>query len=300
MDNSLRFTLLMGTYNHAKYLPTALDHVLSQTRPPERIVFFDDGSRDDSFALARARFAGDPRVVFVPDADRNMGLLTRMRLARPLLLPGSFVVQHAGDDMLDRACFARHAENLSRRAARWSVAAIDAVDEESGEFLYAIKPDPAVLESAAPLLERLLRGAPFPPVHGWAYHTALLDEVGGYDPGFAMEDLPLLFRFAARERPSLTDATVCAVRVRPNQYARWRGQLPRDAARLALESVRQHPRAALEYASRQYMAAATGSARHRAWADALADLTRAVALWPVPTAPHFVAPLKKLKTRLVG
>jgi hypothetical protein len=46
-----RAAVVIPSYEHARYVGAALDSVLAQTRPPDRIVVVDDGSRDGSPAL---------------------------------------------------------------------------------------------------------------------------------------------------------------------------------------------------------------------------------------------------------
>ena len=50
----MRLAVIIPSYNHARYLPAALDSVLAQTRPADRIIVIDDGSQDDSPALLRS------------------------------------------------------------------------------------------------------------------------------------------------------------------------------------------------------------------------------------------------------
>ncbi len=297
---SLRFTLVLGSYNHARFLPRCLASLREQTQPPAQIVFFDDGSRDDSLRIAREHLGGDPRVTWIDDLDRNMGLLPRLGLVAERIDPDNYVVPCGGDDFLDPRCFEVHAKNIAATETRWSVAAIDEVDEATGSPLRRIEPSAMVraLPSASPLLPLLLDGTVFPPVHGWAFSAGLLREVGGWDPSFAQEDLTLLFRFAARVRPAFSLEKVSNVRVRPGQFARWNGRLPRDAARLALGLAREHPAEALEYASRQYLGAASGFARAGQWGNAALDLARSGILWPIPTAPHYSRALRALLAKL--
>lgn len=43
-----RIAVIIPCYNHASFIGTALDSVLAQTRPADRILVIDDGSKDDS------------------------------------------------------------------------------------------------------------------------------------------------------------------------------------------------------------------------------------------------------------
>ena len=50
---SERVSVLIATYNYARYLPQCLGRVLNQTRPPDEIVVVDDGSTDGTPELMK-------------------------------------------------------------------------------------------------------------------------------------------------------------------------------------------------------------------------------------------------------
>ncbi len=49
----MRLAVVIPCYNHARYIGPAIESVLGQTRPPERLLIIDDGSRDDSVDVIR-------------------------------------------------------------------------------------------------------------------------------------------------------------------------------------------------------------------------------------------------------
>jgi glycosyltransferase involved in cell wall biosynthesis len=49
----MRLAVVIPVYNHARYIGRALESVLTQSRPPDRVICIDDGSRDDSLAVCR-------------------------------------------------------------------------------------------------------------------------------------------------------------------------------------------------------------------------------------------------------
>jgi glycosyltransferase involved in cell wall biosynthesis len=57
VERPLGVTVAIATYNHAHFLPDALDSVLAQTVPAEEIIVVDDGSQDDPAAVV-ARYVG--------------------------------------------------------------------------------------------------------------------------------------------------------------------------------------------------------------------------------------------------
>lgn len=58
-------SVCVPSYNHARFLPAAIESVLRQSYRPIELVVVDDGSNDDSLDVARAYAARDPDVVRV-------------------------------------------------------------------------------------------------------------------------------------------------------------------------------------------------------------------------------------------
>src|SRR3954454_23268459 len=58
-----KVTVIIPSYNHARYLPRRLDSVLGQTFGDFEVLFLDDASSDGSRAVFEAHAASsDPRV----------------------------------------------------------------------------------------------------------------------------------------------------------------------------------------------------------------------------------------------
>ena len=73
-------TVVIPAYNSASFLEETLQSALDQSDPPESIIVVDDGSRDDSFAVAKKVAATNPSIQVVRRknggacAARNTGL----------------------------------------------------------------------------------------------------------------------------------------------------------------------------------------------------------------------------------
>ncbi|MGO1071245.1 glycosyltransferase family 2 protein [Lysobacter sp. CA199] len=81
-----RATVVLCTYNGARYLPQQLDSLLAQSRVPDRIIAVDDVSGDDTWTLletfaVRARAAGVE--VELHRNQRNLGYLRNFEAALP-------------------------------------------------------------------------------------------------------------------------------------------------------------------------------------------------------------------------
>ncbi|WP_170126842.1 glycosyltransferase family A protein [Helicobacter anseris] len=73
--------IIIPIYNVEKYLKECLDSVINQTYKNLQIVLVDDGSTDNSFAIAKEYFDKDKRIALIKKkkntgmgSSRNMGL----------------------------------------------------------------------------------------------------------------------------------------------------------------------------------------------------------------------------------
>ncbi|HWD40324.1 MAG TPA: glycosyltransferase [Fimbriimonas sp.] len=91
----VRVSVLIPSYNHARFLPSALGSVEAQTFKDWEIVAVDDGSSDDSPAMLRN--AAGPRIRFEENSE-NLG--TYGSLDRALRLSeGEFIAVLNSDDL---------------------------------------------------------------------------------------------------------------------------------------------------------------------------------------------------------
>jgi len=75
-------TLIIAVYNRAVYLPYTLDSILSQTYREFEVVIWDDGSTDNSVAIATAYAAKDKRirVICAPHQGQTLSLRSAIAL----------------------------------------------------------------------------------------------------------------------------------------------------------------------------------------------------------------------------
>jgi len=90
----------MPTYNYARYLPEAIESVLSQDFSDFELLVIDDCSTDDTRAVVQKYADSDHRVVFLVN-ERNLGMVENwnhcLAMAR-----GDYVRFLFGDDILSR------------------------------------------------------------------------------------------------------------------------------------------------------------------------------------------------------
>lgn len=70
MSYSPLVSVIVPSYNTAKYLPDAIDSILRQTYQNFEIIVVDDGSTDDTRDVMKA-YAGNPKVIYIHQENRG-------------------------------------------------------------------------------------------------------------------------------------------------------------------------------------------------------------------------------------
>jgi glycosyltransferase involved in cell wall biosynthesis len=125
-----KVSVLIPTYNYARYLPEAIESVLAQTLTDFELLIFDDQSTDDTAEVVKP-FLSDQRVRFVVN-ERNIGMVNNWNLCLREA-SGEYVKFLFGDD---KFCDARCMEELvkmmeSHPTATLAASARVILDEES-------------------------------------------------------------------------------------------------------------------------------------------------------------------------
>src|SRR3954470_14585541 len=83
MPSTPEVSICIASYNHARFLPATIESALSQTYQNIEIIIVDDGSTDDSLAIAESYSYRYPALVKVfthPDGG-NHGIAATSNLA---------------------------------------------------------------------------------------------------------------------------------------------------------------------------------------------------------------------------
>lgn len=67
----MKITVIIPVYNRARLVKRAVESVLAQTRPPERVIIVDDGSTDNPAALMRD-LGSDGRLRIITQENRGV------------------------------------------------------------------------------------------------------------------------------------------------------------------------------------------------------------------------------------
>ncbi len=130
-------SILVPCHNAAPWLRATLDSALAQTHPRTEVIVIDDGSRDDSLALARTYESRGVRVVAQPNRGASAARNHALRLAT-----GDWIQFLDADDLLAPDKIARQlARAVSAPAgavftARWA----RFVDDPAAAVVHAANP----------------------------------------------------------------------------------------------------------------------------------------------------------------
>jgi glycosyltransferase involved in cell wall biosynthesis len=211
-------SIIITCFNHAHFLEEAVQSVLSQTHPPDELIVVDDGSTDDTAAVA-ARFA---MVDYVFQKNRGLAAARNTGLQRA---SAEYVLFLDADDILKPTAVERC---LVAFEAKPEVAFVYGgfwlVDSERG-FIAEKVPRPQTDHFAALLAVNHIR------MHGTVmYRTEILRLAGGFDESLpCCEDYDVYLRLA-KNYPITSYEGIAA------EYRQHGGNMTQNAA-LMLKTV---------------------------------------------------------------
>ncbi|HYK97831.1 MAG TPA: glycosyltransferase [Candidatus Acidoferrales bacterium] len=233
--NGVLVSFVVTNHNYARYLPRALDSLLTQTHSAIEIVIVDDHSSDDSRSVIAA-YARDPRVrVVLHDTNRGSIASYNEGLA---LARGEFVGVFDADD------YALRADAVARQVALFLAhprlgfvySAFTLVDEHDVPFRESA---PWSTDHVRPGLDAFvdLLALNTVPHSGTLVRRSCHDTVGWYDPRLPYAgDWELWLRLAARYDVGYLATPLYAYRVHRNNMTS-RGKAPAEATRERLLAV---------------------------------------------------------------
>jgi GT2 family glycosyltransferase len=242
-----RVSVVVPCYNGARHLREAIDGVLAQTHPDVELVVADDGSTDESVAIASS-YGARVRVVAQPNAGPATARNLALRHAS-----GEFVALLDADDRFHPTKLASQVARLRTHEDAGAVyCGWRLVDGEGRPF-----PEEGWPSVEGDLLRRLVLGNLFHPV-SVVVRRHLVDAVGGFDARCPVnEDWDLFLRLSlAGARWACVNEALCDYRIHAGQ----------SHERLAL--VYRHALAILDRTFGAPGAAPIGDLRDAAYAQA--------------------------------
>src|SRR5713226_2406063 len=130
---SANLSAVMSNYNHARFLPRAINAILEQSVRPKELFIIDDCSTDDSMAVLEEFARRDP-IIHVVRNERNLGVCeTVTRGTR--LATCEYLLYAAADDYILPGMIEKSLDVLGRHpTAGMSCGFGSTMDEVTGEL----------------------------------------------------------------------------------------------------------------------------------------------------------------------
>lgn len=118
MKNDIRFSVIMPAYNASKYIRAAVEAVLIQSYKNWQLVIVDDGSTDDTFAIAKEYEEKDELNRIVVVHQENSGTAAAARNTALDYVVGDYVQILDSDDYVSSDLFEKYAEMVNSKQVR--------------------------------------------------------------------------------------------------------------------------------------------------------------------------------------
>ena len=143
-----KISILMGIYNCAPTLPEAIDSILTQTYTNWELILCDDGSSDDTYAVAKTFQLQHPKKIILLRNELNMGLNNTLNRCLDHAT-GEFIARMDGDDISLPTRFETELDYLLAHPEYAIVSCPMIYFDESGDFRQGKctceAPEPAML-----------------------------------------------------------------------------------------------------------------------------------------------------------
>jgi glycosyltransferase involved in cell wall biosynthesis len=169
-----KVSIITTIYNRADFLPQAIESVLSQTYPKLELILWDDGSNDDSLAIAHHYAAQDPRIRVIAAEHQGRGPAIAQACA---LATGDYLGLVDSDDLLAATALTETVSYLEQHPAigmvytDYIVIATDNSIKGYGEHGKIPYDKDRLLTEFIIFHFRLMR-------------TSVYQQIGGFDPAF--------------------------------------------------------------------------------------------------------------------
>lgn len=183
-DNTPLVTVIISSYNHARYIEASIQSVLDQTYPNIELLVYDDGSRDNSVDIIQ-RLAD--RHGFFFQAQTNQGL-SRTLNAGLERARGQFIAPFGSDDVMLPDRFTRQVPWLIQHSDVGIAAGNIVKIDENGNQLRA-KRQHCYPEKIIGFEELFVGWKNVPPAPTLLFRKEALQSCGGFNPDIRLEDL---------------------------------------------------------------------------------------------------------------
>lgn len=214
MSNDPKASIFIPSFNHAQFLPEAIESVLAQTYPHIELVIVDDGSTDGSLEIANSYAQKHPSTVrvFTHENHANLGISATVNEGFKRST-GDFFSGLPSDDMLLPDKVEKQVRFLqSHPDVGFVYAKVQCVDHEGNTIANTFGDD--VTNDPRPI-ERLIVANAVPGMSVLARRECF-ERVGDHTPGLLYSDWEFWIRMASQFQ--LAFINECMVRFRVHNY----------------------------------------------------------------------------------
>lgn len=195
LQESMLVSVIVITYNSARYVLETLDSVYRQTYAEIELIISDDCSRDETLSIAqqwvdahRSRFV-NASVIKTPT---NGGICHNYNFALNRA-NGKWIKYIAGDDILENNCIERFVANIKPGTYIYTCVTKHLQNETGETSLYSTRIPDASAKRQARYILKYLYGINGPTLFVERQH---LSDLGGFEEKYPMiEDWPIAIRY---------------------------------------------------------------------------------------------------------
>ncbi len=133
MDEAKKISILMGIYNCTATLDEAINSIISQTYTNWQFIICDDGSKDNSYDIAKKYEKMDPDRFVVIKNKSNIGLNSTLNRCLKIA-DGDYIARMDGDDVCAPTRFQKEVEFLNDHPDYAIVSTYMTTFDENGEW----------------------------------------------------------------------------------------------------------------------------------------------------------------------
>jgi alpha-1,3-rhamnosyltransferase len=207
-----KVTVWLPSYNHARYLPAAIESVLGQTLSDWELVVVDDGSADGSLQIAERYASAYPGQisVFTHPGHKNRGVEASASLAISRSR-GSFLTGLASDDVLYPETLERQVDYLERHVTVGFVYGYAEPIDDEGRPIPSRRRFGIDLTRDGRALERLVQANTIPSMTAMLRRECV-EQAGQHDGSLVYSDWEFFVRAAAHWRVGFIDCVLAGYR----------------------------------------------------------------------------------------
>ena len=204
-------SVVIPTYNHARYLACAIGSVLTQTFAQWEAIVVDDGSTDNPFAVVAQ--LGDPRIRYIYQTNQGLAAARNTGIGAA---KGEYLAFLDADDEWECEFLQHTLNTLSADDSLAGVFTRNRFIDRDGQVLLPLG---GQVVSRADLYDRLLEGGFFPP-NTVLVRTAVVRQAGLFDTQLSgVADWDLWLRISQRHSMQAIPEALARYRVCPGSMS---------------------------------------------------------------------------------